>query len=99
MKIWSRTKLEYATLDDKENTLTSKYNGEPKVFNCAHCGKELTIGVDTGYVSHLYVPDESEHDSEWAFIICKSCMDEENKEERDMVEKYGTYNLPEPIED
>lgn len=99
MKIWARTRCKYTTVKDKANTITSDYKGEPITFNCAHCGKELTIGQDTGYVSHLYVPDDSEHDSPLAFIVCTDCMSEENKEERDLVAKYGAYDFPNPVEE
>lgn len=99
MKIWSRTKLKYTKVKARSSCLTSEYNGEPVAFPCARCGAELTMGVDVGYISHLYVPNDSDHDKTPAYIVCKECIEKECAEERELLEKYGTYNLPNPIED
>lgn len=91
MKIWSRKKCEYTTADNPRDALTSDYSGGECEYKCAKCGAVLTL--KGGCVSHLLTPDNIEHDNQPAYVICKTCMDGELNEEKELIEKYGTYDL------
>lgn len=97
MKIWSRSKLKYAKVANPSGAVLVGSAAADGAYKCAACGADINVG--NGWISHLYVSDKGEHDAEDAFLVCRGCMDKETAEERDLISKYGMFNLPSPIEE
>lgn len=97
MRIWSRTKLKYTKVANPSGATLVNSAAADGAYKCASCGAD--IDASNGWISHIYVSNNGEHDSDDAFLVCKDCMDKENAEERDLITKYGTFNLLSPIEE
>lgn len=97
MRIWSRTKCKYTHVDDVVDTVTGDHEGDDNTYKCANCKRDIKL--KSGWISHLYVTDNGEHDSPGAYVVCKDCMMKELQEEKTLAETYGRYMFDEPIEE
>lgn len=87
MKKWIRKTGTYETMKKEETHKTTDTYRASEGCVCPYCGTKIRGGE--GWVSHLIVPDEGKHDEMPAYIICKSCMDKELAEEKEIIEGGG----------